>query len=181
MSIGSRYAAFTKRAAEMKRLRAPDVVAMKARHAASLRGPTLVKVYVPPSNPTRQVVPQKRGSEVTHWDSVDFHDDKRRKTSPTTFVRVSRDATKAWDVEMDRIADALAGMSVKSEIRAPAITRIISATFEFEPSASLKMVNAIANMSPMPNNKAKSRSHKFMRQSRALVSGWKLFSSHVCC
>ncbi|KAG9654328.1 hypothetical protein KCU95_g10462, partial [Aureobasidium melanogenum] len=167
-SVKARYAAFTKRAAEMKRLRAPDVAAMKARYAASLRGPTLVKVYTHPSDPTRQVLPQRRESEPTHSNPADLHDDKRRKTSSMTYVRVSKDAAKLSDMETDKIAEAFASMSVKSEIKAPKKTRIISATFSFQTSASSKMANAIANMSSMPNNKTESRGHEFTCQGRAL-------------
>ncbi|KAG9989350.1 hypothetical protein KCU78_g20036, partial [Aureobasidium melanogenum] len=168
-SIRARYAASTKRAAEMKRLCASDVAAMKARYAASLRGPTLVKVYTRPSDPTRQVLPQRRELEPTHSDPANLHDDKRRKTSPMTYVRVSEDAAKLSDMETDKIADALVSMSVKSETKAPRETRIISATFMFQTSASSNMANAISNMSSMANNKAKSRGHEFARQSRALV------------
>ncbi|KAG9559912.1 hypothetical protein KCU77_g19473, partial [Aureobasidium melanogenum] len=168
-SIKARYAAFTERAAEMKRLRAPDVAAMKARYAASLRGPTLVKVYTHPSDPTRQVLPQRRELEPTHSDPADLHDDKRRKTSLMTYVRVSEDAAKLLDMETDKIADALASMSVKSDTKASRRTRIMSATFEFETSASSKMANAIANMSSMPNNKAESRGSELSRQGQALV------------
>jgi len=169
-SMKARYAAFTKRAAEKKRLRAPDVAAVKARYAASLREPTLVEVYTHPSDPTRQVLPHRRELEPTHSDPANLHDDKRRKTSLMTYVRVSEDAAKLSDMETDKIAEALASMSVKSEVKGLGKTRIISATFEIQTSASSKMANAIANMSSMPNNKAESRVRGFTRQDRALVS-----------
>ncbi|KAG9554125.1 hypothetical protein KCU77_g19494, partial [Aureobasidium melanogenum] len=168
-SIRARYAASTKRAAEMKRLRAPDVAAMKARYATNLRGPTLVKVYTHPSDPTKLAGLRKRESEPAHSDSTHLHDEKRRKTSPMTYVGMSKDAANLADTETDKIADVFAAMSVKSVTKAPRNTRIISATFEFQTSASSKMANAIANMSSMPNNTAESRVHVFTRQDRAPV------------
>ncbi|KAG9668443.1 hypothetical protein KCU99_g8175, partial [Aureobasidium melanogenum] len=168
-SMKARYAAFTERAAEMKRLRAPDVATMKARYAANLRGPTLVKGYTQPSDPTRFAGPRKRGSEPAHSDSTDLHDEKRRKTSPMTYVGMSTDAANLADTETDKIADVLAIMSVKSVTKAPRKTRIISATFEFQTSASSKMANAIANMSSMPNNTAESRVHEFTRWDQPVV------------
>ncbi|KAH0372284.1 hypothetical protein KCU65_g1418, partial [Aureobasidium melanogenum] len=168
-SMKARYAAFTKRAAEVKRSRAPDVAAMKARYYASLRGPTLVKVYTPPSDPTILADPRKRESEPTHLNPADLHDDKRRKTSPMTYVRVSEDAAKLADMETDEIANAFAGMSMKPKTKAPKKTRIISATFDFQTSAYSKMANAIANMSSMSSNKAESGGHDFTSQSQPVV------------
>lgn len=125
---------------------------MKARYYASLRGPTLGMVYTLLSNFTTQILPQKRGPEPRHTRPADIHDDKRRKTSPLTYARMSKDAADLEDMETDRIANAFAGMSVKSESKAPRKIRIISATFESHTSAYNKIVNTIANMSPMPNN-----------------------------
>ncbi|KAG9514302.1 hypothetical protein KCV07_g8230, partial [Aureobasidium melanogenum] len=168
-SMKARYAAFTKRAAEMKRLRTPDVAAMKARYAANLRGPTLVEVYTHPSDPTRFAGPRKRESEPAHSDSTHLHDEKRRKTSPVTYVGMSKDAANLANTETDKIADVFAAMSVKSVTKAPRKTRIISATFEFQTRASSKMANAVANMSPMPNITAESRVHEFTRWDQPVV------------
>ncbi|KAH0386046.1 hypothetical protein KCU92_g3012, partial [Aureobasidium melanogenum] len=168
-SMKARYAAFTKRAAEMKRLRTPDVAAMKSRYAANLRGPTLVKVYTQPSDPTKLAGPRKRESEPAHSDSMNLHDEKRRKTSPMTYVGMSKDAADLADTKTDKIADVFAAMSVKSVTKTPRKTRIISATFEFQTRASSKMANAIANMSPMPNNTAESRVYEFTRWDQPIV------------
>ncbi|KAG9564066.1 hypothetical protein KCU71_g17446, partial [Aureobasidium melanogenum] len=168
-TMKARYAAFTKRAAEMKRLRTPDVAAMKSRYAANLRGPTLVKVYTQPSDYTKLAGPRKRELEPAHSDSTHLHDEKRRKTSPMTYVGMSKDAANLADTETDKVADVFAAMSVKSVTKAPRKTRIISATFEFQTSASSEMANAIANISSMPNNTAESRVHEFTRWDQPVV------------
>lgn len=154
----------------MKRLCAPDVAAMKARHIASLRGPTLVEVYSHPSDPKRLVSPRKRGSDTTDPNPMDLHDDKRMKTSPITYVEVSKDAADLDDMEADKIAEALASMSMRSGTKAPRDTGIRSATFEVQTSAFRKMANDIANIISMPYSKAESRGHKLSRRGRAPVA-----------
>lgn len=128
-----------------------------------------MRVYAPSFEPTRLAGPRKRESEPTNSNPADLHDDKRRKTSPMTYVRMSKDGADLEDMETDEIAEALAGMSVKPQTKAPRETRIISATFDIQMSAYSKMANAIANMSSMPNDKAESGGHDFTPQGQPIV------------